>query len=327
MNWSERHLNWTLVLGVWGAGFAIYILNLILGLLLGDFGGVIGFIIGLVLVAYVAGWHVQRKGRNLWNALWIFAPFGIVLLLCLKNLTCKETEPEVSAEKERHEILTTESREKEYEHNVWEIYRREWETASPEKLIELNERMRRWQELMKNGLSASQAYIRVMQEEPDKSPLDKAIEEESDYRVVEKPSGKRPAIPSAFWMRKAPLVFLGLALVAAIVYCVVITGDRNALNTELKSVQSTLTSTQAQLSSTQGQLNSANVSLASSQAELGSTKQTLASTQSELSSTKQTLTSTQAELSSTQQTLASAQQASANLQATLSRTQQQLKRR
>jgi len=51
MNWTERHLNWALVLGVVGAGFAIYILNLILALLLGDFGGVIGFIIGLVLVA------------------------------------------------------------------------------------------------------------------------------------------------------------------------------------------------------------------------------------------------------------------------------------
>jgi len=53
------------------------------------------------------------------------------------------------------------------EHNVWEIYRKEWETASPEKRAELNKRMLRWQELMKNGWTASQAYIRVMEEESD----------------------------------------------------------------------------------------------------------------------------------------------------------------
>ncbi len=308
MNWAERHLNWALVLGVVGAGFAIYIL-----------GGVIGFIIGLVLVAYVAGWHVQRKGRNLWNVLWIFAPFGIVLLLCLKNLTRKETESKVSAEKERHEISTTESqdKEREYEHNVREIYRREWATASSEKKVELNKRMFRWLELMKDGLTASQAHIRVMQEEPDKSPIYTAIEEESDYRVVEEPSDKHPAIPSAPRMRKAPLIFLSLALVAAIIYCIVITGDRDALNTELQSVQSVLASTQTELSSTRG-------TLASTQGELSSTKQTLTSTKTELSSTKLTLVSTQSELSSTKQTLTSTQGELNSTKQTLSSTQQQL---
>ncbi len=93
---------------------------------------------------------------------------------------------------------------------------------------------------------------------------------------------------------------LGLALVATIVYSIVITGDRNALNTELTSVQSALASTQADLSSTK-QI------LISTQSELGSTKQTLASTQADLSSTKQTLASTQTELGSTKQTLASTQ--------------------
>ena len=63
-----------------------------------------------------------------------------------------------------------ESQEEEYEHSVWEIYRKEWETASSEKKIELNKRMNQWQELMKSGASASQAYYRVMQEESGKSP-------------------------------------------------------------------------------------------------------------------------------------------------------------
>jgi len=185
--------------------------------------------------------------------------------------------------------------EREYKHNVWEIYRKEFATASSEKRIALNKRMRRWQELVKNGLTASQAYYRVMEEDSDKAP---------SYSFWS-------------WKRKAPFIILGLALVAAIAYCVVITKDRDALNTELESVQSTLASTQAELSSTKQ-------TLASMQVELSSTKQTLTSTQAELTSTKQTLSLTQAELASTDQKLSSAQQALTNLQATLSSTQQQL---
>ncbi|GAH59290.1 unnamed protein product, partial [marine sediment metagenome] len=54
-------------------------------------------------------------------------------------------------------------------HNVWEIYRKEWETAGPEKRTELNKRMSRWQELIKSGLTASQAYFRVTEEESAES--------------------------------------------------------------------------------------------------------------------------------------------------------------
>ena len=193
--------------------------------------------------------------------------------------------------------MESQDKEKEYEHSVWEIYRREWATASREKRIELNKRMLRWQELMRNGLTASQAYYKVM-------------EKESDYRVIQEESGKSRSY--SFWakMGKAPFVILGLALVAAIVYSVIITGDRNALNTELESVQSVLASTQSELSSTKQ-------TLASTQSELSSTKQTLASTQSELSSTKQTLASTQSNLTTTKQTLASTQQQLAVAQETL----------
>ena len=194
-----------------------------------------------------------------------------------------------------------ESHEEEYKHNIWEIYRKEWATASPEKRIELDKRMHRWQELMKDGWSAQQAYYKTM-------------EEELDFKVAEEPSDKQLAIPSPPRMRKAPLIFLSLALVAAIVYCIVITGDRNALDAELESVQGVLASTRAEVSSTkqtlastQVELNSLNDTIASMQAEIGSLSDTLASTNVELNSTKQTLASTQVELDALNDTLTSTQ--------------------
>jgi len=200
--------------------------------------------------------------------------------------------------------MESQDKEKEYEKNVWEIYRKEWATASNEKRIELNKRMSRWQELMKSGLTVQQAYY-------------KAMEEELVFRVAEEPSGKQVAIPSASRLRKAPVIFLSLALVAAIVYSGIVTVDRNALNTKLESVQSVLASTQSELGFTKE-------TLASTQSDLSSTKQTLASTQAdldsteaELSSTKQTLTSTQGKLDSTQSELGSTKE-------TLASTQQQL---
>ena len=200
--------------------------------------------------------------------------------------------------------MEPQDKEEEYQQSVWEIYRKEWATASSEKKVELNKRTRRWQELMKDGLTASQAHYRVMREE-------------LDYGVAKEPSDKSPG--HSFWAktRKAPFVILGLALVAAIVYSVVITGDRNALNTELESVQSVLASTQSELSSTKQ-------TLASTQSELSSTKQTLASTQSELSSTKQTLASTQTELKSLEDTLALLQNELASLNTTLVSVQNEL---
>ena len=122
----------------------------------------------------------------------------------------------------------------------------------------------------------------------------------------------------------ATLVVLGLALMGTIIYSITINHDRNNLNTELKSVQSILASTQVELDSTKQ-------TLISTQSELITTKLTLTLTQSELGSTKNTLTSTQGELASTQseltstkQTLSSVQQASTNLQDTLSNTEQKL---
>ncbi len=167
----------------------------------------------------------------------------------------------------------------------------------------------------------------------------------SQDRVMEESQETPPNYP--FWtkMRKALVVIPLLALAAAIVYGIVITGEIDALKTELESVQNVLASTQSELgstketfASTQSELGSTQLDLASTQSELGSTKQTLTSTQAELSSTEQTLASvqnelvtTEAELNSTESELASTnnqlnstQQALTNLQTTLSGTQQQL---
>ncbi|MFC1897822.1 hypothetical protein ACFLX8_04595 [Chloroflexota bacterium] len=184
--------------------------------------------------------------------------------------------------------MGSQDKEKEYERNIWEIYRKEWATANREKQAALNKRMLQWQELMKNGWTASQAYSKVMEEHADTPP----------------------SYP--FWsrMRKALVIFPILALAAAIVYGVVITGEIDNLKTELESVQGMLTSTQTRLSSTEQ-------ALVSTQTELNSTKQTLTSTQSELAST-------QIELGSTNQKLSYVQQTLTNLEATSSQTQQQL---
>ena len=77
-----------------------------------------------------------------------------------------------------------ESQEEGYKHKVWEMYRREWEAASREKRFELNNRMLHWQELIKSGLSAEQAYRRAMEEE----------------------SGKSTRYSFQSWMRKAPFL-------------------------------------------------------------------------------------------------------------------------
>lgn len=200
--------------------------------------------------------------------------------------------------------MESQDKEKKFERNIWETYRKEWAAASRERRAQLNKRMFRWQELMKNGWTASQAYYKVM-------------EEESDYRVVEELSDTPRSHSYWSWMRKAPFIIMGLALVAAIVYSVVITRDRNALNTELESVQSVLASTQAELSSIKQ-------TLTSTQAELSSMKQTLASTQAELSSIKQTLTSTQGKLEDAEAELSSTKQSLMSTQARLSSTKQSL---
>ena len=66
--------------------------------------------------------------------------------------------------------MEPQDKEEEYQQSVWEIYRKEWAIASAEKRTELNKRMLRWQQLMKSGLTVSQAYYRAMQEESGHFP-------------------------------------------------------------------------------------------------------------------------------------------------------------
>lgn len=179
--------------------------------------------------------------------------------------------------------MESQDKDKEYEDNIWEVYRREWVAAGTDKRIELTRRMLRWQALMKVGLPAQQAYY-------------KAMEQESDFRVAEEPSDKSPGYSFQHWVRKTPLTVLRWALVAAIVYGVVVTVGRNALNTELESVQSELTSTQSDLGSTKQTLTSTQSDLSSTKQELALAELTLVSKQSELSSTRKSLTLTQGEL-------------------------------
>ncbi|MFC2047909.1 hypothetical protein ACFLSK_00580 [Chloroflexota bacterium] len=206
--------------------------------------------------------------------------------------------------------MESQSKEEEYMNSIWVIYRKEWERASSEKRRELNKRMNRWQELMKSGMSVNQAYTQVMGQGSDESPVYMAIEEKTDYGVREEPSSKRLAIASGPQMRKAPLVFLSLALAVAIIYGFIITGERNALNEKLEIINNTLSLTEAQLLQIEGDLSDTKQSLAVTEGDLSDTKQSLASTQSDLSSaqsqlllTEETLASTRAELDSTSQTL------------------------
>ncbi|MFC2022296.1 hypothetical protein ACFLTR_03705 [Chloroflexota bacterium] len=80
-----------------------------------------------------------------------------------KGFSAKETDEK--ARQLNYDSVAPESQEKRYRHSVWEIYRREWETANREKRVKLNKRMLRWQGLMKNGWTASEAYAKAIEEE------------------------------------------------------------------------------------------------------------------------------------------------------------------
>ncbi|MFC1950648.1 hypothetical protein ACFLWD_03180 [Chloroflexota bacterium] len=90
-------------------------------------------------------------------------------------------------------------------------------------------------------------------------------------------------------MSKAPFIMLVLSLLAAIAYCIVISRNVNALNTNLDNIQTALTSTH-------GELADIKATLTSTQGELADTKEILTSTHGELADTKETLTSTQRKL-------------------------------
>ena len=179
-----------------------------------------------------------------------------------------------------------------------------WRSLDPAKQEEIKSRV----EELSQGVAAEVPEKKMTpKEELDNSSVYTLIEEEPDNKVSEEASGKRPATPSAHRSRKTPIILLSLALLASIVYCFVITEERNALNEEVETVNNTLSSTRTQLLQTVGDLRDTKQSLTSTQSELTSTKQSLTSVQSELSSTKGALNSVQTDLSSIKEALNSVQ--------------------
>ncbi|MFC1984644.1 hypothetical protein ACFLU0_01345 [Chloroflexota bacterium] len=109
MSWTERHLGRSLIFFCIGASFLPYMVGFLLGTMLGEINLILGPIICMILYAYVAAWHVQKRDRGPWNALWIFVPFGFILLLCLKDLappTLLEPTLKECTQKERLKIYT-----------------------------------------------------------------------------------------------------------------------------------------------------------------------------------------------------------------------------
>jgi transcriptional regulator with PAS, ATPase and Fis domain len=109
----------------------------------------------------------------------------------------------------------------------------------------------------------------------------------------------------------------GIALVAAIVYGIVVTQDKNVLSIEVAQAESSLATVQVELDVTQD-------ILTSREAELDEAEETLASAQAEQRATERSLTAALAELDSVEAELASTQQQLATTQQQLATKQDEL---
>ena len=43
------------------------------------------YIISILWLFGIDGWVLRRKGRSLWNLLWLIVPLGWIVFLCLEN--------------------------------------------------------------------------------------------------------------------------------------------------------------------------------------------------------------------------------------------------
>jgi hypothetical protein len=134
------------------------------------------------------------------------------------------------------------------------------------------------------------------------------------------------------------IIILGIALIAAGVFCFTLMQSKSALTAELTSTQSELASKKAELDTTACTLSLTEQELSVTKADLVTTKNTLTSTRLELNTTKDALASTRSELDTANQTLSSklvelnsanskitsVQKSLDTLQASISSTQQQL---
>jgi len=104
MNWFERHLNWTMVLGYLVAFAVTLIAGAILGIVMAVIDPniseealegaiyVIGFIVALATLIPIWGWALRKKNQSLWYLLLgLFVPFGFIVLLGLNNLSIQSS--------------------------------------------------------------------------------------------------------------------------------------------------------------------------------------------------------------------------------------------
>jgi hypothetical protein len=91
MNFWQRHLNWTMVLGWIGGAISIYaaMIGTVYAMtnewwLISVFGlaGIFG---GVYLSWRPTIWAIKQKGRSLWWLLMWLVPFGWISWLCLEN--------------------------------------------------------------------------------------------------------------------------------------------------------------------------------------------------------------------------------------------------
>lgn len=103
MNWFKQHLNLTLIVVVVGT-YLLTMMTFAPAATTGQDRSVVGLLIQLVnptistetmswfylpiwlaLMLPVEGWVLSKKNRSLWHLLWAIAPFGWIVILCLKN--------------------------------------------------------------------------------------------------------------------------------------------------------------------------------------------------------------------------------------------------
>lgn len=100
-----------------------------------------------------------------------FTAYQIIIILAAISWFCYwlyRRKRKLNKQQKNLEITEVDLTEEEYKNEVWGMYRKESATASPTKIASLNRRMERWQELMKTGLTAREAYTKAKEEESDK---------------------------------------------------------------------------------------------------------------------------------------------------------------
>ena len=85
--WFLRHLNWTLILGVYLVCVLFYVFVAAVGVdeVATSVFGVFG-ILFIIWFCYLVVWNLKHKGRSLWNLLYLLIPqFGFIVFLCVNN--------------------------------------------------------------------------------------------------------------------------------------------------------------------------------------------------------------------------------------------------